>query len=340
MNRYHLTWVLCLFLALILASPASGQQADAAVRLEPSSISLGPVGHGMKKVLQFSIINQTKSMVQISQIRPTCGCMKMRPHDIRTPLAPMETRSFQVDLSLGRGWGQFAKKIAITVGGQPPLYLPVDAQFHPGFKVSALEMVLATATGHQIPESKSSIQILHVNGTQSPEITDLRSSDPAFKASISAKMKDRVVIELEATGELPPGRFAGKVEGMCNGLPFMIPYRGRSFQEVVYSPQSWNLNQIKKAGFCDKTLILRSADGKPLKVISCRVELSRLPDGLDISVTPERKDDGSVEIRAYAADPFPLKSGGIYGKVTIQLDHPKQKEVVVDLLGVVRVGGR
>ena len=81
------------------------------------------------------------------------------------------------------------------------------------------------------------------------------------------------------------------------------------------------------------------ANGKPVRVLSARVDLSRAPAGLDVSVTPRSLDDGSVELRAYVADPLPLKAGGLFGKITVVLDSADEKELVIDLLGLIRIGG-
>ena len=339
MNRSLLVAAILLIFPLMLVNPLQGQQSSASIAIKPAKIDLGKVGHGEKRLLEFSVVNQTKSEVEINRIRPTCGCMKILPHDIRTPLGPAESRSFQFELSLGRGWGSFKKKIEISLSGQASVYLPVEAQFHPGFRSSALEVVLATALSVKIPESKGKIEIINLNGTDPPHISELRTSNPKFQATVAANLKDRSVIEVVASSDFPPGRFNGKIEGKCNGLPFIIPLRGRAFQHVIHDPQSWNLNQVKKSGFAEKTLKLRRADGKPLRVLSCRAELTRFPISLDLSLTSRALDDGTVEIQAYIADPFPLQSGGIYGKVTMVLDSPDQKEIVVDLLGVVRAEG-
>ncbi len=337
MNRMSAFTAVCLLLAQLVATPVSGQQSANSIRLEPSKIDLGAVGHGTKMVLQFSVVNQTKQAIQLDSISPTCGCMKLRAHDIRNPLAPAESRSFEVDLSLGRGWGGFSKSIKVGVAGQAPIYLPVSAQFHPGYQTSALEMVLATAKGVEIQESKSTIEILHTDGQKMPEITELRTNHPGFRVRVKSQLEDRVVLELAAQSKIPLGRFVGKVEGNCDGLPFMIPFRGRAFDKIIFSPQSWNLNQVKKSGFSESVLKLKRADGDKLRVLSCAVELNRMPAGLDVSVTPVVNDDGSVDLKAYIADPFPQKSGSLYGTVTIQLDSDDQKQISVILLGVVRV---
>jgi hypothetical protein len=129
----------------------------------------------------------------------------------------------------------------------------------------------------------------------------------------------------------------GQINGLCNGLPFIMPIRGRAFGLVVHQPQSWNLNQVNQSGFAESTLKLRRADGKALKVLDSSLELTRSPTGLDISFAIQSLDDGSVEIRAYIADPFPTTAGGIYGKLNLTLDTGESEPLVVDLLGVIRI---
>jgi len=74
-----------------------------------------------------------------------------------------------------------------------------------------------------------------------------------------------------------------------------------------------------------------------LKVLDSSLELTRSPTGLDISFAMQSLDDGSVEVRAYIADPFPTTAGGIYGKLSLTLDTGESEPLVVDLLGVIRI---
>lgn len=333
-----LTASLVVIWLLIPVSAIEAQSSASAARLEPAKIELGNVGHGHRQTIQFSVVNQTKGELTIEKIRPTCGCIKILPHDLRTPLGPTETRSFSAEISLGRGWGAFHKKIEVSIRGQGSLFLPVDAWFHPDFRISALDMVFATAGAVQIPESTRTIEIINKTGGDAPEITELRTEDPRWQARLLKTLADRCVIEVTASSQFPTGRIVGKVHGLCNGLPFIIPLRGRSFEHVIYEPQAWNLKQVQKSGFSTQTLKLRRADGKPLRVLSSRVDLSRTLPGLDISVTQKVLDDGSVQLQAYIAEPIPLKPGSFFGKITLSLDSKDEQQLVIDLLGLVRIG--
>ena len=71
---------------------------------------------------------------------------------------------------------------------------------------------------------------------------------------------------------------------------------------------------------------------------SLEAEIAAIGDAR-VVVVDNASDDGSVELRAYVAHPLPLKSGGLFGKITLQLDCADEKELVLDLLGLIRIGG-
>ena len=332
-------WILVTLLLLLgpLGSTIEAQSSSSSLALQPTSIDLGRVGHGGKRLLEFQLVNMTKEPVQISSIRTSCGCMKMRPHDVRTPLGPGEKRRFQFDLSLGRGWGAFSKKVEVMVGNVPVVRLPVQANFHPSVRPSRRDLVLATSTAGPIAESTQILELTQSGTTEPPKIENLKSSAQHFKVRLLEPEANRARIEVTATSGIPKGRFVGQIDGLCNGLPFIMPIRGRTFGLIVHKPQSWNLNQVSQSGFAESALKLRRADGKPLKVLGSKIELTRNPAGLDISFSSKSLDDGSVELRAYIADPFPTTAGGIYGKLSLTLDTGEIEPLVVDLLGVIRI---
>ena len=346
LSNHHRLWpvlliaFLCHWLPTSLCTSLEAQSSASSLELSPRQLDVGIVGHGQKKTLEFQVINVTREPVQLTKIRPTCGCMKMKPHDVRTPLGPGEKRTFRFELSLGRGWGSFSKKIEVHVGNQAVLRLPVIASHHPGIRTSRRELVLSTSTVAEIPEATQVVEFEQISTQQAPTITELTSSDSMFRVRLLEPVKNRARVEVTARQGSSKDRFVGQIHGLCNGLPFIVPIRGRAFGLVVYQPQAWNLNQVKQSGFSDSVLTLRRGDGKPLKVTDTQLELIRNTSGIELSFTSKNLADGAVQILAFVAEPFPSTAGGIYGKLKVTLDAEDTKPLIIDLLGVVRAGRR
>ncbi len=337
-QRQSLRLLLLLCLAIGAGDLCRGQTSTPSLRLEPNQIDLGSVGHGQQQIVEFSVINLTKTPQQLSGLRPTCGCMKIVSQEIRTPLGPGEKRAFRFSVNFGRGWGKFAKTIEIQMGHKPVLRLPVVAKYHPGITTSTRELVLATSTAGKIPERTAVVEFTSA-GELPPSIEKLTSSDSHFTATLLESKGNRAFVSVTAGDGIGKGLFAGKIEGVCNGLPFIVPIRGRSFGSVVHDPQHWNLKQIKGAGFSDKVLKLRRVDGKALELLSSTLDLTRSPDGLDISFSTKKMADGSLEVRAYIADPYPAIPGAIFGKLKLALNTDEKTPLVIDLLGIIRPEG-
>jgi len=335
--RFH-RLLLVLFLATVAGETGLGQTSTPSLRLEPSQIDLGSVGHGQKQIVEFSVVNLTKMPQQLSGLRPTCGCMKIISKEIRTPLGPGEKRAFSFSVNFGRGWGKFAKTIEIQMAQIPVLRLPVVAKYHPGITTSARELVLATSTAGAIPEQTAVVEFTSA-GELPPSIDKLTTSDSHFTATLLESKGNRAFVSVSAGRGIDNGRFSGRIDGFCNGLPFTVPIRGRSFGNIVHDPQHWNLKQIKDSGFSEKVLKLRRVDGKDLELLSTTLELTRGPEGLDISFSSKKLADGSLELRAYIADPYPETPGAIFGKLKLSLNTDEKNPLIVDLLGIIRPKG-
>ena len=304
--------------------------------LQPARLDLGAVGHGRKYPnLSFTVTNNTGTP-QTFTIRPSCGCMKLKgPSRLTLEAGTIQEIGFQ--LTLGRGWGVFSKRIDLVDGNRRVLAtFPVNALFHPGVKTSSMEAVLTTSPVSTLPESITRIDF--TNTKKTPVLTDLKSEDPRIEFEIIPSEKPGVAtLEVRSLSTWPAGRFSTMVTGLCNGLPFKLPVRGRAFGSLIHEPHSWNLKQIRDASPSPETLILRRADGKPLQILEMQVEWLRPVDGFDVTLSQETLKDGSVKITATPVDPIPRVNKGFYGKVVLTTNVEEEPTVRVDLLGVTQI---
>ncbi len=333
-------WMLALGATLpggrIAAQPEEPSAQVSELSLSPASFDLGPVGHGRKYAdLAFDIINSGDT-AQTVTLRPSCGCMKLNCPPTLT-VAPGDRASVQFQMSLGRGWGLFSKRIDVVGSGRQVLAtLPVKAQFHPGVKTSAMEAVLTTSKVGTLPESSTRVTFTHPS--RNPQLTELRSDDPRirFKVIESADVGE-TILEIDSLSTWPAGRFSSRITGLCNGYPFILPVRGRAFGALIHEPHSWNLKQVRSTEAISDSLVVRRADGQPLKITEMRIEWLRPVDGFQIRLGQKSMKDGSVQIHAQAVDPLPEVNKGFYGKVILTTDVEEEPTIKVDLLGVIQL---
>ena len=343
--KYHnQSSILSWFLILIAFSgalpaeslPVTPGEASSGFCLQPARLDLGAVGHGGKYPdLAFKVTNNTGKPQTIT-IRPSCGCMKLKGSS-RLTLEAGAIQEIDFQLTLGRGWGVFSKRIDLVDSNRRVLAtFPVNALFHPGVKTSSMEAVLTTSPVSALPESKTRISFTDTNKT--PVLSDLKSEDPRIEFEIIPADKSGVVtLEVRSLSTWPAGRFSTMVTGLCNGLPFKLPVRGRAFGSLIHEPHSWNLKQIRDPSPSPETLILRRADGKPLEILEMQVEWLRPVDGFEVSLSQETLKDGSVKITATPVDPIPKVNKGFYGKVVFTTNVEEEPTVRVDLLGVTQI---
>lgn len=319
----------------IQTSSGESQKLD----LQPKGLDLGAVGHGQKyPALTFQVTN-TGDTPQTFTIRPSCGCMKLTcPPTITVEAESTQEIGFQ--LSLGRGWGVFSKRIDLVDGNRRVLAsFPVKALFHPGVKTGSMEAVLTTSPILTLPESKTRVDF--ISESKSPVLSDLKSTDPRIEFEIVQTDQPGVTsLEVRSLSTWPAGRFSSTITGLCNGLPFKLPVRGRAFGSLIHEPHSWNLKQVRDLTINPEALTIRRADGKPLKITEMKLEWLRPVDGFQVELSQETLKDGSVKISAKALDPLPKVNKGFYGKVVLTTDVETEPTVRIDLLGVIQLPGK
>ena len=308
------------------------------IQLKPASLDLGAVGHGRKyDKLSFQVRNSGDQQQSLS-IRPSCGCMKLLGQPVLT-LEPGEQKSVDFRLTLGRGWGTFSKRIDL-VGAQQRVMasFPVKALFHPNVRTSAMEVVLTTSRDRSLPESSGRLIFNNSKGP-APVLTELQSADPriVFKTVESVHPEQETILEVRSLPTWPAGRFSSQITGLCNGLPFILPVRGRAFGALVHEPHSWNLKQVRNTEISSETLIIRRADAKPLTILGMNVEWLRAVDGFRVELSQEALNDGSVKISVKALDPLPEVNKGFYGKVVLTTNVEEEPTIKIDLLGVIQL---
>ena len=353
--RLHVPWIMILiggfsFLFLTLTgsdSPVRASVGAAAIigstvnpldtTLNPASFDLGSVGHGQKELLSFELINNSASPLEITNIRPSCGCMKMTT-STRFSIEPGQKQEIRFSLSLGRGWGNFSKKIDIYGAENRRLHtLPVKAMFHPGVRTDAMELVFTTSKKDDIPTAKTRLVFSASGGRTSPVLTDLKSSDSRISFQLPQRddATGQTTLSVQAASNWPTGRFSAQITGLCNGLPFIVPVRGQAFGLLVHKPHSWNLRQIHVSGCSPETSSLKRAAGWPRKSLDTRRGCPPDIEGLDISLSNTPQKDGSVLIKAFASEPIPRINKGFFGNVIITTNIPEESRVSIPLMGVV-----
>ena len=201
-----------------------------------------------------------------------------------------------------------------------------------------MEVVLTTSPERQLPESTSSIVFNNSKGP-APVLTNLQSDDPRIliKRVESVHPDQDTTLEIHSLATWPAGRFSSRITGMCNGLPFILPVRGRAFGALIHEPHSWNLKQVRDTETSTETLIVRRADGKPLEIETMSVEWLRSVDGFRVELSQEPWTNGAVKISIKALDPLPAVNKGFYGKVVLTTDVKEEPSIKIDLLGVIQL---
>ncbi|MEM7233548.1 MAG: DUF1573 domain-containing protein, partial [Planctomycetota bacterium] len=108
----RLTPLALLVVALSLGAPTSAF-GKSPLKLSSTSLDFGSVGHDETVARKLTITNTGTKPVRIVELRPSCGCTKVSPRQIRQPIAAGASVDVNVTMSSGRATGKLHKYVAV-----------------------------------------------------------------------------------------------------------------------------------------------------------------------------------------------------------------------------------
>jgi hypothetical protein len=330
--RALLLGALCL-LAPCLAAPAAdvGIGAGEPV-LDPPMFRLGDVGHREERVVAFALTNPGDTPLEITEVRPSCSCLEVSFDE--SPIPAGGKREGTAKVSFGRGFGNFHKQVDFTLAGhRSPLVLHLYANFHPGIRVDALELVLDAHLGGGGPRPSTVYEIRSVSPKgPPPEVTELlvERSDQVTARLLEPAI-ERARIEIAAAATHPEGVIGAEVTAKVNGRLLVLPVRGTVHRGIRLEPAQVNFNVVRAPEDRIERIELIPVDGRPFELGAIRYE----PRRGSIAVTPEiaplpREDGGwTLELKLPPGE----ATGGFGGTVFVATDHPEKPEVVITVFG-------
>jgi hypothetical protein len=322
-------------IATVLLAAALGFAAEPAAappRLELSARSLdwGKCGHRQELTKTVTLVNQGGAELKIEGLKSSCACTTVKLD--KQLLAPGERAEMTVVMSTGTVMGYLQKYVEFHTNDPQAkdVKIPTLARVHDDVKAEPWVLPQFTAVADGPPVT----QEFTLQWRQKPEtnlkLEHLRCSDKSMTVTAAPLKTGEIVAGYKiAVTIVPPaaeGLFNANILADLNGLPWEFRVYGQVFVGIVVDPQYFQFGRIDDPEAAQSSLVLRSADGTPFRVL----DIVCTPNILTFNVAGN--DDGTahtVTARIATRD----RSTRFFGKVQIRTNHPKKALVEATCLG-------
>jgi hypothetical protein len=281
----------------------------------------GSVPRGQLQEHHFRLTNNTKSTVNVSSVRVSCGCVTATID--KPTIAPGESASVQARMDTGRFVG--VRSVTIFVQFDRPHFeevrLWVSANARLDFNVAPDSLAMGTLKRGGTPSSTVSLtfygnkeaQVLSVKGESNyviPEFRELRRLDSEVVYQLTAKLRS----------DTPVGKWYTDVWVKTN-LPTMpqvrVPLTVEVESALTVSPELVAVGRVKLKEESERRVIVRGA--KPFKVLKLQ--------GIDDEVRVVDNTTEAREVHVLTVRFKPERAGNVTRTVKVVTDLTADKEV-------------
>ncbi len=260
---------------LALAAPGSDALAqDWAVKMFPvRSHDFGTVPRGSQPAFAFELTNPYEEMVEIAEVRTSCGCTT--PRIAKRRLSTWEKGSIVATLNTTSFTGH--KKATLTVVFSKPfraeVQLSVEGSIRSDVVLNPWRVDFKDV--RQGESREQTVQVTHA-GQADWQIVDVLSANPHFEVELLSEKRTSELVAYDMLvrlkGTAPAGYFQDQLslvtsDGRSESL--LLPIQGRVLSPVTVSPTSLFLGVVQPGQSVTKRLVVRAAEPFRILEIDC-----------------------------------------------------------------------
>jgi Protein of unknown function (DUF1573) len=339
MNRHLKTAILALCAIPFVAASLLAQEAP----VKPEAVAVeqikdvGVVPKGDKIATSFDIRNDGKAPLEITDVRPSCGCTVAK---FDRTIAPGQTGKVNVEIDTATFGGPVSKGVTVFTNdpATPQIELTVRADVEPFIQVKPGYARYITVQGEK--EKGHIVQTLWAPDGAALEVVKVESPYPYLKvdfheATAEERMTDapgrqwRIDMTLDHDAA-PVGALAGYLLVHVNHPKqklVQIPISGFVRPVIAVTPPTANFGSIELKEPQKAVLNIRAFSTEPIRITS--IDAGKGVDAQLESVQEGREYQVRLTLKPE------LGKGPINHKITIHTDSPKKPTIEVDLVGTV-----
>ncbi|HEY9423123.1 MAG TPA: DUF1573 domain-containing protein [Thermoanaerobaculia bacterium] len=338
MRRYNKTVILALCAALLVAGALFAQGKPKAVAVEPIK-DVGTVPKGEKIIHDFAIRNDGDAPLEISNVKPACGCTVAEYDKV---IAPGKTGKVHAEVDTATFNGAIAKGVSVFTNDpdMPALELTVRAKVEPYIAVKPGYARYVTVQGE--PQEGTIAQTLWVPDGTAMEIVKVDSPWPFLDVKVrEAKPEERVTepnakgkqwrVEMTLANNAKVGPLSDYVTIHTNHPKqkiVQVPVSGFVRPVVAVTPQVADFGRVEIKEAMRRSLNIRNFATEPIKVTG----VEQTVKGIEAKLEP-LEEGREYQVRVTLTPQ--MAKGPFTGKLMIKTDSPKVPTLEVELKGIV-----
>ena len=150
------------------------------------------------------------------------------------------------------------------------------------------------------------------------------------------------VLDVTVRADAPRGRFFGSlfVSGFGKSPVDDVPVRrthtvnmsGSVWGELIASDYMYRVGVVKPAGSFDRSVTIKSRDGKPFTILSTDLTTSSMPMQITVHPIGTTQSEYRLQVTGEAGDYL----GAIRGRLTVHTSIAAEPQMAFDVMGMVR----
>lgn len=311
-----------------------GAPAPAAVVLQPV-VDVGKVPVGEELEARFEIRNDGSAPLEITQVRPACGCTVAEYDEV---IAPGETGIVRATVDTTSILGPNAKGVTVFTNdaGNPRIQLTVKSDVRPFLSVDPGYARFTSFVRHERDQTAS--QLLSAPDFQDLEVVGVESPQPWIEVEFREAGEDERTdeaagrqwrIDVTLAEDAPMGPVADHVLVRTNHPDqetVEIPVSGFVRPVVAVTPSDVDFGRVDPAEEQQWGILVKNFGSAPLRIEGVRSEVA----GIRVEVEPIEEGQQYKLVFIPTRD---LVEGAFDGTVELVTNLPQQPTISVEVRG-------
>jgi len=349
MTRHLRLAILTLLVASLPALavlPAAGQEptedttSDAGPRvvIDEPVVDAGRVPVGQTIEAEFSLRNEGTETLEITQVKPACGCTVA---EFDKEIAPGATGKVHASVDTSRIAGPNAKAITVYTNDQatPRLQLTIKSEVRP-YLVAQPGYARFTSMVHGDRDQKAN-QLLLADDFEDLEIVGVKSPRPwievTYREATEAEREPKISgrqwhVEVTAKSDAPPGPVADYIKIETNHpvqKVLELPVSGFVRPMIAVTPQDVNFGSVDPGEEQSWGILVRNFGSGAMKLET----LENTVPGMKVDVEPI---EPGRQYKIVFQPTTEMAKGQFSGHVALSTNLAQEEKITVKLTGEVR----
>ncbi len=301
-----------------------------AVKFDTPTYDFGRIRAGQEIVHDFWFSNTGTGPLEVLKVRPSCGCTTAGQHD--RIVQPGQSGKIPIRMNVGNASGPIHKTVMINTnctGEGAAVTLHIQGEVWQPIQATPTSASFGRLTTEMVSESSMERRLTVVNNTEeSVQITEAKSSNPAFTAEIKeveAGKKFELVVKIATP--LSTGPVTGNIElatTLADMPKMQVPVNAYVTADVDVTPNQLTLPAVRN-GDIQRQFFVRNNTVNPVKLS----DLAASNEALKLSVVETQPVGKAYRLTVDIPADYQVAEGGDHIKV--KTDNPSVPELTIPI---------